>query len=71
MTLSTRINKTLAPRVQKAVTGVGVAPSDLVREGLSRVLAEYEQTGSVRFGVSQSAKAKPATRRTQKGAKAA
>ncbi len=52
MTLSTRIHETLSRRISGAVKGAGVSPADLVREGLARVLSEYESTGVVRFGVS-------------------
>jgi hypothetical protein len=36
-----------------ACKATGAAPSDFVREGLARVLAEWKERGSVRFGASE------------------
>jgi hypothetical protein len=53
MTLSTRLNQSMATDVAAACKMTGVTPSDLAREGLARVLAEFKARKSVRFGAAK------------------
>lgn len=50
MTLSARISEALERDAQATCEAIGVSPSDLVREGLARVIAEFKTKGFVRFG---------------------
>lgn len=49
-TYSTRLSEVLEARAKKAADGTQTEISDLVREGLARVSAEFERYGYVKFG---------------------
>lgn len=70
MTLSTRLNPTFGERVKRAADGIGVSPSDLVREGLSRVVSEVEAAGTLRLGVAVRKPVKAPTRKPRALSKA-
>ena len=50
----------LRARLDKAATAARVSPEDIMREGIARVVSEFESTGSIRFGLTTHA---PATAR--------
>lgn len=63
-TLSTRVSEELFARVNETCDEMSVGPADLVREGLSRVLAEFARNGSIRFaGKRQALLARKSSRR--------
>ena len=51
VTIAIRLNSTEENRVVSVAKRIGVSATALGREGLNRVLSEFEHSGTVEFGV--------------------
>ena len=49
MIMSLRTDPELDERFRSAAAAIGVLTADLAREGIRRVIIEFEETGAVRF----------------------
>jgi hypothetical protein len=48
--LSTRVSRALFDELGRVSDETMIGQSDIVREGVARVLAEFKRNGSIRFG---------------------
>jgi hypothetical protein len=54
MIMSLRTDSEWDERFRRAAKGSGVLTADLAREGIRRVITEFEETGAVRFSSAKS-----------------